>query len=55
MLDKNIYLKDQNGSNNLNAYFLDGGVCIDIFEYECKLSMEDTLKLRDFLTRALHN
>jgi len=50
---KNISLKDQKGSNNLNAYELNDGVSIEVFEFECELSKEDAVKLRDFLSEIL--
>ena len=48
-MDKFIHLKDQYKSNDLDAYELDGAVCIQVFEFECELSKDDTVKLRDFL------
>lgn len=53
MTDKNISLKDRQGSNNLEAYNLEGRACIEVFEFECELSKEDTVRLRDFLNTVI--
>ena len=53
MLNKNISLKDQGHSNNLDVYTYNSGICISVFEFECELSAEDTKKLRDFLNDSL--
>ncbi len=53
MVDKNITLKDECSSNDLDAYELNSCVCISVFEFECELSKENTIKLRDFLNMIL--
>ncbi len=52
-MKKDISLPDECSSNNLCAYELDGAVCIEVFEFECELSVEHTIKLRDFLNGIL--
>jgi len=52
-MDNYIELKDQYKSNDLSAYALEEGVEIEVFEFDCELSKEDTIKLRDFLTSII--
>jgi hypothetical protein len=46
---KEIHLKDQYIANDLSAYEHEGAVCIEVFEFDCMLSKEDTVRLSDFL------
>ena len=48
-----IELKDNKGSSSMYAYKYKEGVCIEISEFECDLSREDTIRLRDFLNEIL--
>lgn len=50
-----IQLKDERGSNNLDAIRVEDKVSIAVFDFECELSLESAKKLRDFLTHILEN
>ena len=48
-----IKLDDVFGANDLNAYMIEDGVSISVFDFECTLSNKDTKKLVDFLNNIL--
>lgn len=54
-MDKYLFIKDQCKSNDLDAFALEGAVSISVFEFECELSKEDTIRLRDFLDMIIES